>query len=296
MPASADPNQILRFATTCVRVDTTPLFGAKTKMQPLKVDSPQNIGHVQNIPKPDGVKNMADLLDEILESPSLTTQPLHPLPASRPQPSTGNWGANFQPTSFARKPNLDLNDLSLSEQRHHQTPLKPSSPPPTLTQPDSSDEMDWSPSISQHRAFSSYRQPGPSHQGFSQAPTEEKKGAFWYRVPPAPVAPAHRLFNPPNQPRLRNIPPASVTNSPETINFRGADGRTNRAKVEDIGEGGGGGGGEVAFARPSFFPPTPGDDPRNGLAELLGESFTLRQSEERREKGSWIGGLFGGRN
>ncbi|KAJ9144821.1 hypothetical protein NKR19_g6304 [Coniochaeta hoffmannii] len=161
--------------------------------------------------------------------------------------------------------------------------------------------MDWSPSHShsQHRAFSSYRAPGPANQGFSRAPTEEKKGAFWYRVPPAPVPPAHRLLNPPNQPRLRNIPP-SAGNSPEVITFRGADGRMNTATVEDIGGGGGGapGGGtmgDVAFARPSFFPPTPGDDPRNGLAELLEGSFTLSQREQEKQGRSWIGGLFAGK-
>lgn len=230
---------------------------------------------------------MADLLDEILESPTLSSRPF---PRSQPpptQPATSNiWGASIHP-SAARKPNLDLTDLSLSPQLHP----RPSNPPsPPAPQPNHyEEEMDWSPSTSQHRAFSSYRPPGPASQGFGQAPTEEKKGAFWYRVPPAPVAPAHRLFNPPNQPRLRNIPASATTNSPEAISFRGADGRANPVAGEDEGRGG------VAFAKPSFFPPVSGDDPRNGLADMLQGSFSLRHREEKAEKGSWIGGLFGAR-
>jgi hypothetical protein len=277
------------------------------------------------------VKNMSDLLDEILESPSLSSKPLQSLSRPRTQPIAGSLGStNFQPTSFARKPNLALDDLFLSEpahHNHHKTPQQPAS-----GSPDAGDqvgeEMDWSPSTSQHRAFSSFRGPDPANQGFSQAPTsEERRGAFWYRVPPAPVAPAHRLFNPPQQPRLRTIPTTTAT-STSPLNGRGNtgfgkaewrsddgifaaaaaaaaavnDGRVGRVLGQEEEEGGEvvgtAGRSEVAFARPSFFPPTPGDDPRNGLVELLEGSFTLRQMEEeekRRGGGGWIGGLFGGK-
>lgn len=281
--ALADFEQICRFATTCIRVDTTPLFGAKSNIRLRPADSPQKIGAVKNMSKPDGVKNMSDLLDEILESPSLSSQAV-PRSRAPPPPNVGNWGDNFASNSFARKPNLELQSLTLAEEQYAENPHSPS---PTFTQPDYEEEMDWSPTTSKHRAFSSYRQPGPGQQGFSQAPTEEKKGAFWYRVPPAPVPPAQRLFNPPNQPRLRNIP---STMSPETFSFRGTmDGRA----AEDMG-GGADKPPPVAFARPSFFPPAPRDDPRNDLAEVFGESFTLRPSQEEQPgQRSWIGNLFG---
>lgn len=266
---------------------------------------------------------MADLLDEILESPTLSSRPF---PRSQPQPTQpavgNNWGAGLHSTSSARKPNIDFNELFLSDhlgQSTHRNSGGPPSPPtPSLAQAaaEYEEEMDWSPSASQHRAFSSYRQPGPaSSQGFGQAPTEEEKGAFWFRVPPAPVPPAHRLLNPPNQPRLRTIPPPPpysgiTTNShyrPEAaISFRAAaraDARTVKPTADDVEDdvaaaaaAAGRREEEVAFARPSFFPPASGDDPRNGLAELLQGSFSLRQrNEESTEKKSWIGGLFGGK-
>ncbi|KAH8907292.1 hypothetical protein BR93DRAFT_896859 [Coniochaeta sp. PMI_546] len=272
---------IFRFATTCVRVDTTPLFGAKSKLKLRRSDSPQKVGTVRKSSKPEGVKNMSDLLDEILKSPSLSTKPL---PRSgAPPPTVGDLGgASFAATSFARKPNLELQSLSLSEQ---QSPSL--SPPPNFTQTDYEEEMDWSPTTSKHRAFSSYRSPSPRQQGFSQAPTEEKKGAFWYRVPPAPIPPAQRLCNPPNQPRLRNIPPTK----PETFTFRGARGfGASTVTVESAADAPP----PVAFARPSFFSPPPEDDPRNGLADFFEESFTLRQDREQRTaRRSWMGNLFG---
>lgn len=156
------------------------------------------------------------------------------------------------------------------------------------------DEMDWSPGQPQstHRAFSVYRTDHQQPQGFGQAPTEPKKGHFWYRVPPPPTTPAQRLFNPPNQPRLRKSP---VTKS--EISFRGA--------------GGGGGGGTVngdpslgsadesrppvAFAQPSFFPPPAQNDPRNSLSDLFTDAFSLTPSQEEQanQQRSWVGNLMG---
>ncbi|OIW27151.1 hypothetical protein CONLIGDRAFT_415399 [Coniochaeta ligniaria NRRL 30616] len=250
---------LFRLAATCIRWCPTPLFGAKSKIQLRRPDSPQKKSTPQT---PDGVKNMSDLLDEILESPSLSRAGAPP-------------GSQQPPPQRSLAPSPQTND-------------------------DGVEEMDWSPSAtskSQHRAFSSYRDPGPANSGFSQAPTEAKKGAFWYHVPPAPVSPAARLFNPPNQPRLRNInvDSTSPTSPTKTVSFRhtpvGTDGRVN--------VGGAGGGADrqppVAFARPSFFPPPPENDPRNGLAEVFEESFSLRQGPEEQQRRGWMGGLFGAR-
>ena len=279
-------------------MDTTPLFGVKSKMQSLPVDPLPPFSDQPNGPKiskPNGVKNMSDLLDEILQSP---TQPPRPLPRPSP-PNVGNWGSNFGTASFARKPNMELHSLSLSERQR-----PPSSPPAPPSRPaeeaagsgyQDDDKMDWSPTTSRHRAFSSFRGPGADQQGFSQAPTtEEKRGAFWYRVPPAPVAPAHRAFNPPNQPRLRSIPAAAAARP--GVSFREAGGGQGRVGVGVDVEGGGEGDGPrspVAFARPSFFSPAVENDPRNTLADDFGKSFTLATPRE--ERGGWLGGLFGGK-
>ena len=82
--------------------------------------------------------------------------------------------------------------------------------------------MDWSPSQpasqpkSQHRAFTENlpvdkdaeffgrvpikKQPTKL---FGQSPVVADPSTFWYKVPPAPITPAHQLRNPPNQPRMR---------------------------------------------------------------------------------------------
>ena len=68
--------------------------------------------------------------------------------------------------------------------------------------------MDWHPTppvqpVSQHRAFAPDQPAQRSTQLFGQAPVAAEPSAFWYKVPPAPITPAHRLRNPPNQPRIQ---------------------------------------------------------------------------------------------
>ena len=80
-------------------------------------------------------------------------------------------------------------------------------------------DMDWSPEpsqpASQHRAFTENlpvdndavffgRATAQKNTNlFGQSPVVPQSAAFWYKVPPAPIAPAHQLRNPPNQPRMR---------------------------------------------------------------------------------------------
>jgi hypothetical protein len=222
---------------------------------------------------------MSDLLDEIMQTPSST-------PAARPQqplpPDVGDWGANFHNTSGARKPGLGFQSLSITEQ-----------PPPSPPPPSYEEEMDWSPTTSRHRAFSSFRPEGQAHQGFSQAPTsEEKRGAFWYRgLPPAPTTPAQRMYNPPNQPRLRSSIVAAAAR-PE-VSFREAPGRSG-VSAQGVTDGPQESAKRVDFAGPSFFPPVPENDPRNKLSDIFSESFTLRPSQEEvPEQRSWVGNLLG---
>jgi hypothetical protein len=138
-----------------------------------------------------------------------------------------------------------------------------------------SDEMDWSPTQSPHRAFNDYGSTQRQTQGFNQAPTEPKSGPFWYKVPPAPLDPARRTRNPPVTPLIRS----KVSNEKATI-FRGATGRISGAGAwqsgnDDIDS--------VEFRESRFIlPPDPGD-PRNSLADLLTQSFSLNQ--ERDESG-----------
>lgn len=227
---------------------------------------------------------MSDLLDEILQSPTTAGAP--PRPQARAPPDLGNWGSGPRGNPFAaNKATPQLQTLSLSQAPPSQNHF---SPPPSVSQANYDEEMDWSPTASKHRAFSSFRQPGPDQQGFSQAPTEEKKGAFWYHVPPAPIPPAHRLLNPPNQPRLRNIP-ASAAARPGVSFAQPRSPTVYDDKENEQAEGPR----PVSFAGPSFFSPVSGDDPRNTLAEDFSRGFTLTTPRE--EQRSWLGGLFGSR-
>ncbi|KAK4141156.1 Ima1 N-terminal domain-containing protein [Dichotomopilus funicola] len=120
----------------------------------------------------------------------------------------------------------------------------PIRPPRTITnwgntrpsahqQPDHPQQNQDMSMTSTHRAFATRGQ--RTTQPFGSAPIEERPGPFWYRVPPAPTTPAQRVFNPPNQPRLRArgsgvSPPGADTEAATRRNFFGGgngNGRTN---------------------------------------------------------------------
>jgi len=134
--------------------------------------------------------------------------------------------------------------------------------------------MDWSPSTqaqSQYRAFA----PNPSvrrdNQLFGQAPIDPKPSPFWYKVPPAPITPAQRLRNPPNQPRLRvtsqevkeNFFNNSTRHPSPPQNYSDSEENTLRTQKQNI-----------EFAQQKFFPPAPPSEAGNNLADLL-TSFSL---------------------
>lgn len=208
-------------------------------------------------------------------SPISDTHFLPPRPNPRP------------PQPVSNSDDFDLETLNLS-----------SRPRPTYDT-----EMDWSPTQSRHRAFNSLGQrPEQAGTGFNQAPTEPPRGAFWYKVPAAPATPAQLAFNPPNQPRLRKSPVAPVEHLTFGAALRGAGangsgGGTRLGQPlsqETPGSG-------VDFRQPRIFAPERGNDPRDSLSGLLGESLSFSQEErererEEREKGrSWWGGLIGKR-
>lgn len=143
------------------------------------------------------------------------------------------------------------------------------------------DMMDWTPvqSQSKHRAFNSIRPSEPGTQLFGQAPVKSKPSAMWFHVPPAPISPAHRLRNPPNQPRLR------VSSQEVKQNFFNAARQSNEPGPGPSAEIGGGpsmGGGmsrNVQFSQQKFFPPAPPSESGEKLAELM-TSFSLSSDPE----------------
>ncbi|KAK4228928.1 integral inner nuclear membrane protein ima1 [Podospora fimiseda] len=281
---------------------TQPLRFYDTPKQKQPSITPPSTSYSKSEPKkPDAIKSMVDLfdeLDEIARSPPCSSPIVPPSPSiiddkddspffSRRKPLKSNQPPMGYTHTLAAQEltnNLQqLNSLSFSHQ-HVQQP----------------EEMDWSPTTSsltptpqlqqsQFRAFNT--QNLRTTQGFNEAPVEPKRGPFWYRVPPAPTTPAQRARNPPNRPLLR-ISPAS--NTPE-VKFRGPD-KTQLVRVEtrsqarkrreqEESQTG------VTFAEPSFFNKPSGDDPRNDLVDLLGGSFSM-DDEQSRKKAEAEGGWF----
>ncbi|KAI1179840.1 hypothetical protein F4777DRAFT_532170 [Nemania sp. FL0916] len=136
-----------------------------------------------------------------------------------------------------------------------------------------SDEMDWSPSASQHRAFSSYNpyRVKNTNPRFSDTPIAQKSGPIWYKVPPAPTNPAQRLRNPPMRPMIRESPKEKKENF-----FRPTTGR----QPLDFGMRSQEGNFELNMARPRFYAPEPKDDPRDTLSNLFATSFSLSPGPE----------------
>lgn len=140
------------------------------------------------------------------------------------------------------------------------------------------EEMEWTPSQtqSQHRAFNPPRSFQRQTQLFGETPTGDQPSPFWYKVPPAPITPAQRLRNPPNQPRLRVSSQETKENFFNNVTHRSsgsnaADGRPPLPRNEGSRQ-------EVDFAQQKFFPPPPPSEAGNTLADLL-TSFSLSNSE-----------------
>lgn len=139
--------------------------------------------------------------------------------------------------------------------------------------------MEWSPSQSQseHRAFNPPRSFQRQTQPFNEAPAAEQPSPFWYKVPPAPITPAQRLRNPPNQPRLRVSSQETKQNFFNNITHRKSvveAGDTSKQLLpqDTIPHKG------VEFAQQRFFAPETPSEAGNTLADLL-TSFSLGNSD-----------------
>ncbi|KAK4101972.1 hypothetical protein N658DRAFT_485819 [Parathielavia hyrcaniae] len=208
---------IFTLAPRAIHINMAPLFGA-TSNQPL-LHEPSGPTPTPASSRLDETKSIADLLDEISRSPTSPTPPspvdLSPsITRHSNRPPMGHAHTQAAQALTAHLQQIDTLHLQQSPSPFH----------PTAGM-GGGDEMDWSPTPtshhpltatattpdaigaqpSQYRAFNTRGQ-RPT-QPFGSAPTEPRKGPFWYRVPPAPTTPAQRVFNPPNRPGLR---PSSV--------------------------------------------------------------------------------------
>lgn len=236
-----------------------------------------------------GQQTMADILDEILnesgagssfnpvlDSPTPSTK-FSIIDLLEPTPQRKSYNPNtafMSPNPFRKQQghrglqastsqNFDLGGLSISDSPRPRTRQQ------TRQQTHYEMEMDWSPTQSQHRAFSSF-QPGTARKlKFGETPVQDRPGVFWAKVPPAPITPAQRVFNPPNPPMIR-ASQASTTNS---IRFQGANGGSAFSKPQAMAPP------TTEFAEPKFLL-KPKKDERDSLADMFTRSFSLDPEPE----------------
>ncbi|KAK7948592.1 uncharacterized protein PG986_009478 [Apiospora aurea] len=254
-----------------VRLDTTPLFGANKPVSLVPADEPK--------PPPQSKRDdLGSILDEILETPSRPSKPRqehsslssplrHSMSATRPQQPPQ---APFELHPRRVQPMSGFGSLRLSGESSQTQPGPPAA--------QYGDEMDWAPSGSQHRAFSTHnpfkvKNPNPR---FSDAPIEDKPGPFWYKIPPAPTTPAQRVRNPPMKPIIRDSPKDIPENFFSTTRRGPVDIGSPARNLEQN---------SMVFKESRFHAPQPKDEATEGLSRLMG-SFSLSPEPESRRFGA----------
>jgi hypothetical protein len=223
---------------------------------------------------------MEDILNEIFTKP--ISESRHSSPSSPP------WD-HSPPTTYNNQP-LNLSPLRNRSQlpTYGTRPQMDTMPgesawylatgniPGNLQFHDIRDEMDWAPIVpqKQHRAFNTPRSlQGSNIQPFGQTPVTEKSPTFWAKIPPAPITPAHRLRNPPNQPRLR------VSSQEVKENFFNNITQRNSDPDQTAANGAGQSRHEIEFSQQRFFAPTHPCEEADSLADTF-KGFSLSSSEE----------------
>ncbi|OTB03514.1 hypothetical protein M426DRAFT_321669 [Hypoxylon sp. CI-4A] len=242
---------VYRASPKAIRTDTSPLFRTRAKSgstrKPAIVSEP-----------PTNQNDLGGILDEIAQTPS---KPY----GDSAQYSPPDLGPHHMSTlTNGRVPTSSFGSMNLS---NPVATRKPESQPVQFDE-----EMDWTPSASQHRAFNSYNPYKVKNMNprFSDAPIEAKPGPIWYKVPPAPTTPAQRLRNPPMQPIIRESPKEAKENFFQS---------SARGPV-DIGSSSQGKSSNIMFAEPKFFAPEDKNDPRDSLSNMFASSFSISPSPD----------------
>ncbi|KAL2073210.1 hypothetical protein VTL71DRAFT_10534 [Oculimacula yallundae] len=162
-------------AQSAIRIDKAPLW----TNTPEKLS---NIGPRSNVGSSDqkGMESLGDLLDEIARDSRSSDLP--PSPEASP---------SFSPSS-----NLQMRTPTRAQMYNTQRPNS------EVRIPYAEDEMEWLPTVPQTSSFRVFTPPSrpQTAQKFGESPIGDQQSPFWYKVPAAPIAPAHRARNPPNKP------------------------------------------------------------------------------------------------
>ena len=108
--------------------------------------------------------------------------------------------------------------------------------------------MEWTPTAPSSLPRALKDSPSSKDRPFGQAPTREDAGPFFYKTPPAPINPARKLRNPPNQPALW-----SSAEKENSGSFKGIGAQQTRQKQKQ--NGGPTARSGVEFKSPKFFNP-----------------------------------------
>ncbi|RYP02273.1 hypothetical protein DL765_010756 [Monosporascus sp. GIB2] len=265
---------VYQMAQKSIHTDTTPLFRQKpkgvtsqrTNTTPVLQKDPTDLG---------------DILDDIAHSSVAASTPASPA-RHHDVIDIGNRTPRSLYNGHLRgkAPSPTFGALNLSD-------------PPASKQPEPQvqyeEEMDWSPSTSQHRAFSTYNtyKVKNTNPRFSDTPIEPKAGPIWYKVPPAPTNPAQRLRNPPIKPIIRESPKEKKENFFRSEKKYNNFFRSSAQSPVDLGSGAANEPSDITFAEPKFYAPEPNDDPRDGLTRMFASSFSISpgpDDEEERRK------------
>jgi hypothetical protein len=136
------------------------------------------------------------------------------------------------------------------------------------------EEMEWDPTPS--RTLNIMRPPqaaGPFQ--VPEPPPVHETAPFWYKVPPAPITPAQRLRNPPNQPRLQPRTQEAkenffkrMTNGSYGEQLGKSSPETERPRRH-----------EIEFAQQKFFPPNSADTMLSSLSDFMGNIQLKSESD-----------------
>jgi hypothetical protein len=277
-------------------------------MTTLWVSTPEKLPYVGPRGSPNQSGNsMEDILSEIGATPSQrdtpTSTPSPPACESyQPQPyqpgSIRIGHDRTTPIQSLKTLNLSSNKGRTSHSLCNNTYTSASGSQPPLDEQyaglNLGASMDWSPSqpTSQHRAFTENLPVDKDAEFFGvvpiqkntklfgQSPVVAEPSAFWYKIPPAPITPAHQLRNPPNQPRMRVSSQEAKENFFNNVTRRSPPSQEppeTTASVNNSFQKQG-----IEFAQQKFFaPPIPSEE-HNALAELM-TGWSLADSETPRK-------------
>ncbi|KAH7407688.1 Ima1 N-terminal domain-containing protein [Cadophora sp. MPI-SDFR-AT-0126] len=163
----------------------------KVDRAPLWTNTPEKLANtgpsrMSGSPNPSrGMESLGDLLDEI-------SRDVRPSRFESPEPDT------FPGSSPLLNPPAETQARTPARLQQFNTQKQT----PQVRIPYENDEMEWLPTVPQTSSFRVFTPPSrpETAQKFNESPVGDKTSPFWYKVPPAPITPAHRLRNPPNKP------------------------------------------------------------------------------------------------